>query len=61
MARVFREYNYFGIGSMTIASSGNDASPALPLMLVLDFQLFRACPGTGRPPKLLRYNWVTAR
>ena len=51
MSRVFRECNYFGIGSMTTASSGNDASPALPLIRYWTFNCF-AVPGTGSPPKL---------
>lgn len=48
---IARQTRYFGIGSMTIASSGNDASLTLPLMRYCTFNCFTV-PGTGSPPKL---------
>src|SRR4029078_8073308 len=45
-------WHHFGMGSMTIAPSANEASPDLPLMRYWTFNCFRV-PGAGYPPKLV--------
>jgi hypothetical protein len=42
---------HFGMGSMMMAFSANDASPGLPLILYWTFSSF-GVPGSGSPPKL---------
>ena len=49
------DHDYFGMGSMMTALSGNDASPALPLIRYWTFNCF-AVPGNGSPKLVLKFG-----